>query len=54
MVDAIAAAEGISMSSVTFKALFGKGAIGLNFCTLFMCMCWCVYMAAYYFGQSRV
>ncbi|GFZ12212.1 peptidyl-tRNA hydrolase family protein [Actinidia rufa] len=28
MVDAIAAAEGISMSSVTFKALFGKGFIG--------------------------
>lgn len=25
MVDAIAEAEGISMSSVNFKALFGKG-----------------------------
>ncbi|CAL5215166.1 unnamed protein product [Lathyrus oleraceus] len=28
MVDAIAEAEGISMSSVSFKALFGKGFIG--------------------------
>ncbi|KAL9330195.1 hypothetical protein ACSQ67_005198 [Phaseolus vulgaris] len=28
MVDAIAEAEGISMSSVSFKALFGKGLIG--------------------------
>ncbi|AET05306.1 putative aminoacyl-tRNA hydrolase [Medicago truncatula] len=28
MVDAIAEAEGISMSSVSFKALFGKGYIG--------------------------
>lgn len=28
MIDSIAEAEGISMNSVSFKALFGKGFIG--------------------------
>lgn len=31
MVDAIAEAEGISMNSVSFKALFGKGTLALRF-----------------------
>jgi len=30
MVDAIAEAEGISMNTVSFKALFGKGLIDLG------------------------
>ena len=34
MIDAIAEREGISMGSVSFKALFGKGSLGLN-CSLF-------------------
>lgn len=34
MVDAIAEAEGISLSSVSFKALVGKGSIALNFNTI--------------------
>jgi len=34
MVDAIAEAEGISMSSVSFKALFGKGPKFNNFIIL--------------------
>lgn len=31
MVDAIAEAEGISMSTVSFKARFGKGSLRLKF-----------------------